>query len=81
MWLEILTAIAIIGTPITIGIVRYTQKKFKCVDVISKSSFRTKKALRVLANRLDDIDTEQHGKSHNLGPEIELILKDEREQI
>ena len=79
MWIEIASLIAILGIPIVVVVVKYIQKQRKCIDIHSKTIFRTKKALLVLANRLDDINKEQHGKTLNLGPEIELILKDEKE--
>lgn len=48
----------------------------KCSVKTDARTLRQSKALIVLANRIDDINKEQHGKQLNLGPEIEVILKD-----
>jgi len=48
----------------------------KCIDKNDKRGWRQSKALIILANRLDDIYEKQHGDKVNLGPEIEVILKD-----
>ena len=72
-----ITIALLAGIPISVGLIRFIQKTLQRVARNSKASFRIKKAILVLANRLDDIDVQQHGKSHNLGPEIELLLKDD----
>lgn len=72
-----ITIVLLILIPSSIAIVKFIQKTLSRITKNSKAVFRHKKAILVLANRQDDIDLEQHGKSHNLGPEIELLLKDE----
>ncbi len=70
----ILGIIMVIMTPVFV----WLRGKFKCIDKVNKRTFRQSKALIILANRLDDIIEDQHGKDHHLGDEVEEILKDDR---
>ena len=74
---QLITIILLVSTPITIAILKYAHTIRKCIDKADMRTFRISKALIVLANRLDDIIQEQHGKTNNLGPEIEVILQDD----
>ena len=75
--LEIVVAItAGILVPIIIGFATWLRKQRECTVNTDARTLRQSKALIVLANRMDDINFEQHGKKLNLGPEIETILKD-----
>jgi len=71
---QIITIVLLILIPSSIAIGRFVQKTLSRITRNSKAIFRQKKAILVLSNRQDDIYLEQHGKSHNLGPEIELLL-------
>jgi uncharacterized membrane protein len=65
--------VVVILTPVVV----WLKGKFRCIDKVSKRSFRQSKALIILANRFDNINEDQHGKDHHLGDEVEEILKDE----
>jgi hypothetical protein len=89
-FMETLETVAIglaIITPGIVAFVGYFRSKFKCITDLKKEfadfkdqygdrQLRHSKAFIILANRIDDINEEQHGKKINLGPEIETILKD-----
>ena len=85
--LETIAIVLAIISPGIIAFVGYFRSKFKCVTDLKKEFYNFKntygdrqlrhsKAFIILANRIDDINEEQHGKKINLGPEIETILKD-----
>lgn len=77
---EVLTTIGIVAGitgPVIGGVIGWLKNKFKCIDKVDKRSFRQSKAIIILANRLDDINQDQHGKDLNLGAEVEEILKDQ----
>ena len=83
---QTLIVIAVASAFVT-PLVAYFRKKFRCISEVKdiqddqkQRSLRQSKALIVLANRIDDINFNQHPEKGklNLGPEIETILKDER---
>lgn len=76
---QIIMIILLLAIPSAIALGRFIQKTLARITRNSKANFRVKKAVLVLANRLDDINLEQHGKHNNLGPEIELLLENEKE--
>lgn len=80
--------IAIIS-PGLAAIIGYLRSKFKCIteikqdleklkDNVGDRQLRQSKALIILANRMDNINKEQHPDKSalHLGDEIETILKD-----
>jgi len=73
----------VLGTVLIVSasIFGYLIRKFKCIDKQDKRGWRQSTALIVLANRVDDIYHEQHGKKSNLGKEVETILKDDKGEL
>lgn len=73
----------VLGTVLIVSasIFAYLVRKFKCLDKQDKRGWRQSTALIILANRLDDIYQEQHGKKSNLGKEMETILKDDKGEL
>jgi hypothetical protein len=72
------TIIAIIGIiiPITGAFAAWLKRQRQCTINTDQRTLRIAKALYVLANRIDDINEDQHGKKMNLGPEMKVILQD-----
>lgn len=91
-WIQILEAIGIamaVTGPGIAAVIGYFRSKFRCIkelrddldelkDSLGDRQLRQSKALIILANRLDRINHDQHGKSLDLGPEVETILKDKK---
>jgi hypothetical protein len=76
--MELLTLVAIVTiiVPIVIGFAAWLKKQRECTINTDQRTLRIAKALYVLANRMDDINEDQHGKKLNLGPEMKTILQD-----
>lgn len=86
-FLETIALILAVTGPGIAALIGYIRNKFNCIkqlredfeefkDQYGDRQLRHSKAFIIIANRLDNINFEQHGKELHLGEEIETILKD-----
>lgn len=74
--IEIIFAIIGVVGPLAIGFGAWLKRQRECTINTDQRTLRIAKALYVLANRMDDINEDQHGKKLNLGSEMKVILQD-----